>query len=173
MNKINGFGAYRGCVTLDENQPRKRQGLWVLVAGAACLAVGLALAAYAFTSGDEVTAAPPDAKKTLTVNGDMTLKLPDFMWDKNPLSCWGKGGYDDIREGAQVVVTDASGATVGIGRLATGQPSVSGDRATKCVFRWEVTGVPDGSSFYAVEVSHRGKLQYSRTEVVNPINLGF
>lgn len=166
-------------MTLEEERPRPRRSVWLIAGAAACAVVGLAIGgAYALGGTNPVAGAGPSksaspAAKKLTIAGDFTLQLTEFAWDKNPPTCWGRNGYDDIRQGAQVVITDSTGATVGVGQLSAGEPSVVSDRATKCVLRWQVPDIPDGSDFYAVEVSHRGKVQYSRAEVVGPIRLGF
>ena len=46
-------------------------------------------------------------------------------------------------------------------------------KATSCTFAWEVLGVPDGSAFYAVEISHRGKIQRARADITSRFDLGF
>ena len=70
--------------------------------------------------------------------------------------CTGYSGYDDITEGAGVTVYDSAGKVVATGALGTGKP-VSG----ACSFPVTVSGVPEGSKFYQVEISHRGKVTVS------------
>lgn len=159
--------------------PRGRLAWHLVVAAAAGAAVVLAVVAGAFVAlrGNPLASKPapadasPSTAGVFKVYGDMTLSLGDFAWNESPESCWGRGGYDDIRGGAQVVVTDADGVTVGVGRLIDGDPTVYDDRASSCVFRWEIPNVPDGSSFYAVEISHRGKVQFSRADITRSISL--
>ncbi len=82
--------------------------------------------------------------------------------------CYGKGGYDDIKEGAQVTIRDETDTVIAAGRLSEGQIKttelgldlVSAD----CIFLFEVTDVPS-ANFYTVEVSHRGGLTYSLDEM--------
>ncbi|OZF40834.1 hypothetical protein CH296_00290 [Rhodococcus sp. 14-2496-1d] len=68
--------------------------------------------------------------------------------------CEGKGGYDDLAEGASVTVSDASGTTVATGNI---NDSTYIDGACLLSFAFDV---PAGSDFYKVEVSHRGEVTY-------------
>ena len=70
-------------------------------------------------------------------------------------------GYDDIAEGAQVVITDQFGATVAIGELEAGIISMGGTY----LFQFTVRDVPPGKRFYGVEVSHRGRVQYDEAKL--------
>jgi hypothetical protein len=58
-----------------------------------------------------------------------------------------------------VTVYDSAGKVVATGSLGTGKPKSAG-----CVFPVSVAGVPGGSKFYQVEVSHRGKITVSSAE---------
>ena len=69
------------------------------------------------------------------------------------------GGYKDIRDGADVVIRDGAGTIVGTSNLTDGTQQGSG-----VTFTFKVDGVPD-ADFYAVEVSHRGELRFSRAEM--------
>lgn len=87
-------------------------------------------------------------------------------WDANPervgKPCVAGGGYADIN-GAQVVVTDPAGKTI-----ATSQLPSSGilrdANGFMCEFAFSVD-VPGGHDFYGIEVSHRGRLQYSEGQL--------
>lgn len=90
--------------------------------------------------------------------------------------CSTDGGYADIRQGAQVTVTDESGTVVGVGSLAAGTTAEVSDAldmplAMKCEFDFSVLEVPDGHPFYSVEVSHRGQLRYQRTALDKALEL--
>ncbi len=78
--------------------------------------------------------------------------------------CLVEAGYDDQQDGAQVVVTDATGKTVGVGALkATGLQVLSGSTAmtdTWCGFTFSVLKVPRGSGFYGVAIGHRDPVQF-------------
>ena len=119
-------------------------------------------------NGGSFTPAP------FTVNGFMTLRLGQFIWDKDPDVCSGWRGYDDIRAGTQVVVTDPAGTTIAVGALGTGVPRRDPNdtsRATECRFPFQVTGVPGGHQFYGLQVGRRGKLDYTRDKIDKPLEL--
>ncbi|MFD1277346.1 hypothetical protein ACFQ51_52265 [Streptomyces kaempferi] len=69
------------------------------------------------------------------------------------------GPYTDIQEGATVTVYSADGKVVATGALQQGVPS-----ATDCTFPFAASGVPEGSKFYQVEISHHGKVTVSSAE---------
>ncbi|MGH8984726.1 MAG: hypothetical protein ACRDY6_12755 [Acidimicrobiia bacterium] len=77
-------------------------------------------------------------------------------------------GYDDLVAGAPVVVHDGNGSTIATGELRDGQPVEQRDSLpidfTDCEFRFRMADVPD-AEFYTVEVSHRGEVTYSRSEL--------
>ena len=86
------------------------------------------------------------------------LSLSDTSLSRSPGdSCSGSDGYDDITEGAQVVVSDQSGKTLGTGVLGAG--TYDGDA---CVFGLAVRELPK-ASFYKINVGReaRGQLNYS------------
>jgi hypothetical protein len=93
------------------------------------------------------------APATFDLRGSMTL-VSGGSYNAGR-SCQGSGGYSDIAGGASVTVYDAQGVVVATGSLGPGA-STAGD----CVFPISVPAVPDGSNFYQVEVSHRGKVTY-------------
>lgn len=118
--------------------------------------------------------APSFAPQPFSVSGFMALELGGFVWDRDPDVCAGKGGYDDIRAGTQVVVTDPSGTTIALGQLDPGIPRRDPDnasRATQCRFPFQVTNVPGGHEFYGIAVGRRGKLEYTRDKIVLPLEL--
>ncbi len=81
---------------------------------------------------------------------------------------FGTSGYDDIAPGTGVTVTDAKGVIIGTGSL--GRPtfasisSAGREDIGSCVFPFTVS-VPK-TEFYSVEISHRGKLNYSYGELL-------
>ena len=74
--------------------------------------------------------------------------------------CASGADYSDIKAGAQVVVTDASSKTIGIGTLGDGvlQP---GPKATAfdalCAFAFDVPGISAGSKFYGIHAGSPGR----------------
>jgi hypothetical protein len=81
--------------------------------------------------------------------------------------CTTVGGYQDIAEGAAVVVSDSAGKTVALGRLGPGK-GVLGNN--DCGFSFTVN-VPAGLGFYGIEVSHRGRIQYTEADLARPVQL--
>lgn len=99
------------------------------------------------------------APKTFTLTGAMTLTGGNVPSGETSEDCTGYSGYDDIAKGAGVTVYDSAGKVVATGALGTGKP-----KSAACVFPVSVPGVPEGSKFYQVEVSHRGKITVSTAE---------
>jgi hypothetical protein len=136
--------------------PARRQvpplaaGLVGLVVGAG--AVG---AAWGLSGGSPVP--KPTAAATFVLTGTLTLSEAS---PGSAGSCEGKGGYSDITPGAAVTVYDAAGAVIGKGYLGNGS-SASASGYGACEFQFSVQSVPEGSKFYQVEISHRGKLTVS------------
>lgn len=126
---------------------RRRLWPWIAAAGAALLVVAVAATLAVAAFGDDM----------VKVSGTLTLVDKDAYWSGN---CAGTGGYSDIREGAQVIVTDAAGKTVGVGALSKGVP----DGSTVCRFTLDVS-VPAGLGFYGVELGRRGSVKYAEQDL--------
>lgn len=143
----------------------RRGRVLAIAAGAVVLVLGAVAAVVLLAGSDD----PAAGQKTITITGTMTLDRGDFEWGVNSttdLRCYGRRGYDDIRGGAQVTVTDPNGKVIALGKLDEGKATVGSDqRATECVFPFKVDGVPASHGFYGVEVSHRGVLRYSEADI--------
>ena len=155
---------------------RRRRVTWPWIAAAVLVVIGGTVAAtYALTRDTEpVASATPTASaapKTFTVEGAMNLELGQFTWESSTSACWGIRGYSDLAEGAQVVVTDPNGTTVGVGRLDIGSTQFKKSRAVGCRLIFEVKGVPAGLGFYGIEVSDRGRVQFPEAELADPVEL--
>lgn len=129
-----------------------------------------AAAPTAYRSGDEETpdcggavvgcTATTTTVGTKAVEGSLVLK--EMTNVDNP-TCRGRESYDDINEGAQVVVKDETGAIIATSSLSGGTP-VTANLGGYCQFTFQVT-VPADRDFYSFEVSHRGELTYSNAEM--------
>lgn len=95
-----------------------------------------------------------------TITGTVSIVDLDANYSAGG-TCSGKGGYSDLRIGAQVTVRNQDQRTV-----ATGRVSSSASHDLLCELAFTVDGVPR-SDFYEVEVSHRGGLTYSHDEMVD------
>lgn len=86
--------------------------------------------------------------------------------------CTVETGYEDQTDGAQVVITDADGSTIGISTLtATGLQVASGSTSmtdTWCGFTFTVDDVPTGSGFYGIATGHRDPVQFTEDEAFSP-----
>ncbi|MGK5737289.1 hypothetical protein [Micromonospora sp. URMC 103] len=117
-------------------------------------------------------AAANSAPATRIVSGTLQLEGADsFAFDGS--TCAGAGGYDDIRPGAQVVITDNASATIALGKLDNGviDGTLPGRTADLCKFTFSISGVPTGKGYYGVEVSHRGRVQYPEKELFGALSL--
>lgn len=137
--------------------PAKRRPA-VLIAGLVGLLVGAGGvgAAWAWSAPDAPKPVPaPVAKAAFSLSGTLTLAsgVPDLAGT----SCKGTGGYSDIGSGTSVTVYDAAGTVIGSDTLSNGRTS-GASLYGRCDFLFSVPNVPDGSNFYQVEISHRGKL---------------
>lgn len=97
----------------------------------------------------------PAEPETLTVSGDLTL-IDSGIDYLAGMGCWGTGGYDDMQEGASVVVYGANGDKIAVGSLGAGHR----DGPVTCIFDFEVTDVPADDKVMSVEISHRGEYTF-------------
>ncbi|MBA2489231.1 MAG: hypothetical protein H0V36_07945 [Chloroflexi bacterium] len=75
-------------------------------------------------------------------------------------TCWGTGGYSDIRAGMNVTVKDENGKLLGASSLGPGKPSGS----SRCTFEFSVPDVAE-ANIYSIESGRRGALSYPRVEL--------
>lgn len=143
----------------------------------AALAIGFAVGHFTANGGTH-TALPTRssspsqvAATSFTITGSMTLTDSDI---NNPSissdaagNCHGTGGYSDLQDGAQVIVTDPAGKTVALGTLGEGVEAT----VTSCLFPVNVPAVPTGLQFYGVAVTHRGSVQYSPEQLKTGVSL--
>lgn len=94
---------------------------------------------------------------TTVVNGTLELDDAESAAD----NCVTSLGYDDIREGASVTIKDQNGRILGSGSLDAG---VSYDDAS-CTFDFTVADIREDQQQYSVEISHRGQITNSRSEM--------
>jgi hypothetical protein len=130
----------------EESEPQRtvgrRQTTYLIVGIAVLALVGLILIL-------KPTSTPFELRGELSLTSDGAFSM-------NP-RCGGKDGYDDINEGASVVVYDSGDKVIATGSLDEGRFASKG-LDSPCVFKFAVAGVPDGEKFYQVQVSHRGKV---------------
>lgn len=127
----------------------------------------LAVAAMVLTAcGGDPTGSPPTTAPVPTLTGTLLLRQEVNEFSGAP--CGGTGGYSDVREGAQVTVTDGESAIVGVGRLGPGVTQenrrTSATVYSYCTFAFSVPSIPD-RPFYKIEVAHRGALSYAHDDL--------
>lgn len=153
---------------------RRKRTIWPWIAAAAVITAGAIGVAYALASDGTDSAdadpSPSPSPQTITVEGAVNLRLGQFTWESSTSACWGIRGYSDLRDGAQVVVTDPDGTTVGVSRLEIGSTQFERSKAVGCRLIFEVK-VPAGLGFYGIEVSDRGKVQYAEPDLSEPVEL--
>jgi len=158
--------------------PKHRTWLIVLLAAlVTALAAALGFVLLRPTSQDPQASTPTAA--LLTAHGELQLdgvpadNPPGTRIVGAPCSAT-KAGYSDIRYGAQVKVTDAAGAVVGVGSLGRGVFMVDpglGDPFRLCAFPFSVVDIPGGRGPYGVEVSHRGIVLFAEADLADEITL--
>lgn len=110
-----------------------------------------------------------DQPETLDVSGQLDLAatgngvLADNR--RKGAGCVGQNGYEDIQTGAQVVIRDEAGKTVGIGKLDAGTMA-TGLYATNahCTFNFTISDIDSTADFLSVEVAKRGQIQFDRDQ---------
>lgn len=100
-----------------------------------------------------------------SVAGTLTLKGSDNTEDTG-YGCQGTGGYDDITKGAQVLITDQSATTLGLGQLSAGIKM-----GTDCKFTFTVDNIPTNKSFYSVKITHRSGPSYTLADLQGGLDL--
>ncbi|BCJ73265.1 hypothetical protein CS0771_28090 [Catellatospora sp. IY07-71] len=131
---------------------RTRRNTLILISVAALAAAGVV---FALAQSGKIGNPFSDAH---TVTGTVILSNGEFIDTGG--ACYGMGGFQDIRPGAKVVVTDAAQRTVATGEIETAKETV-----TECHLTFRVEDVPRGETSYGIEVTHRGRLQYTAADL--------
>ena len=124
--------------------------------------VAATAAVLALTACGTDKPATPVSAGRIGISGVVVLELPNFEWQSadNPVCKGREEGHKDVVEGAPVVFFDASGKTLTVGKLGTGQArgiATGADgtvRASTCTLPFSAE-VPAGVGPYGVEVSNR------------------
>jgi len=103
-----------------------------------------------------------------TVYGSVDIlhsSTPQFSGARG--QCGADSEFSDIRPGADVIVRDDSDEIVGTGHLGDGEYVNTYGYRTYCQWPFIINGVPRGSSFYKVQISHRTPLTYPADKLAN------
>ena len=119
------------------------------------------------TASSSSSSAPSSAVHTIT--GTLTVIFPTaFAQGSDGDPCYVPTDYGNETDGDQVVITDSSGSTLGIGSLTVGilssGPSGVSGSPVGCQFSFTAANVPD-SPFYGVSFDGRMGPQYSESEL--------
>ncbi|MCS7476248.1 hypothetical protein ACFFQW_05115 [Umezawaea endophytica] len=131
-----------------------QRGTFGLFIGGTALALVLAVGAILIFGGKDEPPLPSEPQ-AFELKGHFAL-MKSATGAAVKGECEGYRGYDDIAEGSQVTVYNASGKAVALGVLKDSD-YVGG----VCSFRFAVPEVPAGDEIYQVEVTHRGKISFS------------
>lgn len=135
----------------------KRRRLW-WIAGAVAAVVVVLAGAGAFLLLRGTGALGGD---TFTVRGSLTVS--GFYPGGPGGVCDGTvtDGFNDITAGAQVVIYDHTNNVVGTGALQEGSIVPLNHDFNVCKMAFTVPAVPAGKGPYWVEVTHRGRIQFT------------
>jgi len=146
----------------EHTRPGKRP-TWttVVTAAAAALLLG-AGATWAVTAG------PLSSGRAFTAKG--SVAVTDGAVRSNPgTPCRLIGDFGDIRAGAEVVVSDGSGKTVALSKLATDDGTTGS--ANECIHHFSVPDVPGGLGIYGIDIAKRGRVQYTEAQIRAGVSL--
>jgi hypothetical protein len=172
-----------GMVQLDANQRksrpvhaysarrrRRRSRKWVRygqigLGAVAGFAVAILISEAGFTPSG---VAKPIRHDSFTLGGTLRLTGDSITIGNLPpgFNCAGNGRYGDIGPGTMVTVTDQSNAI-----LAKGILDSSLEEVGACILSFAVDNVPGGSTFYQLEIAHRGSYRYTETEARQRIGM--
>jgi hypothetical protein len=114
------------------------------------------------------------SSSTRAISGSLVLRGEDgIAVGDDGDTCAGKRGFDDLRQGTEVVVRNGKSEVLARGELGPGEVTEhglgesfgEGPSARECTFSFVVAEVPD-APFYAIAVGGRGELTYSRADMV-------
>jgi hypothetical protein len=82
-------------------------------------------------------------------------------------SCSGAGRFQDLRNGTEVTVFNSKGDNLGSTILRASMYVVdTSTQKVTCFFIWNLDNVPNDDDGYSVQVSSRGKVDFSREQAV-------
>lgn len=141
----------------------------------ALVALGLLTAcssSHASSPGGAATP-PQSAPSVIVMAGSVSVTDPDggakvgadgtITIEQRGGPCTLSGGFSDIAEGAEVVVSDDAGATLTITTLQAGVFGAN----NMCTFPFSAKVVA-GKKFYGIAVSHRGTVKLPEAEMAEP-----
>jgi hypothetical protein len=117
---------------------------------------------------DGAEAEDPDeftARGTLTMP-NTTGAIDWEMYGETGETCWGGIDYVDIAEGAEVIIRNGKGDSVGLGTLEAGTLTKSA-RGRTCAWEFTVEDIPDEGELFTIEIGRRGEVTFKRDDADN------
>lgn len=91
----------------------------------------------------------------------------NFIGNGTDKSCSGAGRFKDLRNGTEVTVFNSKGDILGSTILRASMYVVdTSTQKVTCFFIWNLDNVPNDDDGYSVQVSSRGKVDFSREQAV-------
>lgn len=116
------------------------------------------LSACSSSAAPVATPAPTGTTHTIHVTFTLNASDVESVGDFGSTTCRGLRAYDDIRDGAPVIVKNEASVIIASSVLANSQ------RHGACVFRFDIPDVPD-ATFYSIEVTKRGAVTHSKADM--------
>lgn len=138
------------------------KSLAVVAAAAAVLVTGCG------SSSDGPSQKADPKPKTFAIAGTVSVWAPDISVPNGNTvgaECSSKGGYEDITMNADVVVRDASGTKVGLGRLGPGVIADAGGGLPECTYPLEVSDVPDTGEIFTLQIGSHPEKTLKRADL--------
>lgn len=142
--------------SLSNVMPAARPRRWPWLVLAIALAIVLVGVGYLLLRPKQL-----DVSGTITITGDSSSRTVNA-----DASCTGKGGFSDLTTGAQVTVYDASGNTVGLGKLKAGRAD-----QYSCTMAFSASA-PGGGDIYSVTIGHRDRFQFRPADLPLKLSIG-
>jgi hypothetical protein len=128
------------------------------------------------SGGPAASSAPPSptAPATFTFSGVALLKSTAVLLQSminGGQNCRGGSQFADVLPGAQVIITDSNGKTVGLGQLGTStyiKATSPGERDKGCEMPFSIDGLPMDQDFFGVQVGHEQSVQVRRQDALVP-----
>ncbi len=100
------------------------------------------------------------------ISGNVTLIATDFLYLPQRAPCKGTGGYNDVKEGVDVRLSDGRGSLIASTRLEPGEVVGLMGGLGGCWFNFTFEDVPD-VDFYVFSFGSglRGEVTYSRSQM--------
>lgn len=121
------------------------------------------LVASKHTLSGALTVGSTNATDACGYNGDARQRLERLheLFDGRTFPCpdGPGGGYNDLRDGTSVSVSDGAGTLLATGHLKDGLQKMTG-----VTFNFTVSELPD-ADFYKVSIGGRGELPYSKSDL--------